>query len=183
MGRAGNRRREYLKHLSRQDPCCHLSNALEGQISNCMTLPFSLSRSDCPRTDYTLLPACLLTGDSYHSLKGKFLCSAVSNPQNCSKRFTLYFPGRPIQSDTISTSLESIHPYAAINARIKAARTLIMNSSELEQCTVKNLAQGFNIATQDSNPGSLALLAKHTILIERLITVQKSPTTVGLTSS
>ena len=30
--------------------------------------------------------------------KGKFLYSAVSNPQDCSKRFTLYFPGSPIQS-------------------------------------------------------------------------------------
>ena len=33
------------------------------------------------------------------------------------KRFTLYFPIRPIQSDTISTYLGSIQPYAAINAR------------------------------------------------------------------
>ena len=49
--------------------------------------------------------------------KGKFLYSAVSNPQDCSKRFTLYFPGRPVQSDTISTSLGNIQPYAAINAR------------------------------------------------------------------
>ena len=28
--------------------------------------------------------------------KGNFLYSAVSNPQDCSKRFTLYFPGRPV---------------------------------------------------------------------------------------
>jgi len=35
----------------------------------------------------------------------------------CSKRFTLYFAGRPIQSYTISTSLGSIQSYAAINAR------------------------------------------------------------------
>ena len=32
-------------------------------------------------------------------------------------RFIFYFPGRPVQSDTISTSLGSIQPYAAINAR------------------------------------------------------------------
>ena len=28
--------------------------------------------------------------------KGKFLYSAVSNPQDCSKRFTLYLSGRPV---------------------------------------------------------------------------------------
>ena len=33
------------------------------------------------------------------------------------KRFTLYFPDRPVHSVTISTSLESIKPYATINAR------------------------------------------------------------------
>ena len=49
-------------------------------------------------------------------IKGKFLYSTVSNPQDCSKRFTLYFPDRPVQSDTISTSLENIQPYATINA-------------------------------------------------------------------
>ena len=49
--------------------------------------------------------------------KGKFLYSAVSNHQDCSKHFTLYFPGSPIQSDTISTSLGNMQPYAAINAR------------------------------------------------------------------
>ena len=49
--------------------------------------------------------------------KGKFLYSAVSSPQDRSKRFTLYFPDRPVHSDTISASLGSIQPYAAINAR------------------------------------------------------------------
>ncbi|KAK2189190.1 hypothetical protein NP493_113g00032 [Ridgeia piscesae] len=49
--------------------------------------------------------------------KGKFLYSAVSNPQDCSKHFTLYFPDRPVQLDTISTSLGSIQQYATINAR------------------------------------------------------------------
>ena len=52
-----------------------------------------------------------------HGKKGKFLYSAVSNPQDCSKRFTHYFPGRPVQSNTISTSLGSIQPYATINAQ------------------------------------------------------------------
>ena len=39
--------------------------------------------------------------------------------------FTLYFPGSPIQSDTISTSLGSMQPYAAINARRLLAHTSI----------------------------------------------------------
>ncbi len=33
--------------------------------------------------------------------KGKFLYSAVSSPQDRSKHFTLYFPDRPVHSDTI----------------------------------------------------------------------------------
>ena len=49
--------------------------------------------------------------------KGKFLYSAISSPQDRSKRFTLYFPDRPVHSDTISASLGSIQPYATINAR------------------------------------------------------------------
>ena len=48
---------------------------------------------------------------------GIFLYSAVFLPQDCSKGFTLYFPGRPVQSDTISTSLGSIQPYATLNVR------------------------------------------------------------------
>ena len=49
--------------------------------------------------------------------KGKFLYGAVSSPQDRSRRFTLYFPDRPVHSDTITASLGSIQPYAAINAR------------------------------------------------------------------
>ena len=49
--------------------------------------------------------------------RGKFLYSAVSNPQDCSKRFTLYFNDSPVHSDTISASLGSIQPYATTNAR------------------------------------------------------------------
>ena len=49
--------------------------------------------------------------------KGKFLYSTVSSPQDRSKRFTFYFPDRPVHSDTISASLGSIQPYATINAR------------------------------------------------------------------
>ena len=58
-------------------------------------------------------------------LESKFLYSAVSSPHDCSKRFTLYFPDRPVHSDTISTSLRSIKPTTAINAR----RLLVHRSS------------------------------------------------------
>ena len=50
--------------------------------------------------------------------KGKFLYSTVSSPQDRSKHFILYFPDRPVHSDTISASLGSIQPYATINAHI-----------------------------------------------------------------
>ena len=49
--------------------------------------------------------------------KGLFLYSAVSSPQDRSKRFTLYFPDRPVHSDTISAFVGSIQPYATINGR------------------------------------------------------------------
>ena len=48
-------------------------------------------------------------------LKCKFLCSAVPNPHDCSKRFTLYFPNRPVQSNTISTSLGCTQSCATID--------------------------------------------------------------------
>ena len=49
--------------------------------------------------------------------KSKFLYNAASSPQEHSKRFSLYFPDRPVHSDTISASLGSVQPYATINAR------------------------------------------------------------------
>ena len=54
--------------------------------------------------------------------KGKFLYSAVSSPQDRSKRFTLYFPDRPVHSDTISASLGSIQP--AINFSVQGVGSL-----------------------------------------------------------
>ena len=86
------------------------------------------------------------------------LSCAVSSLQDCSK----HFPGRPVQSDTISTSLGSIQSYTTINARGKlihistTARYSFIQLSELEHCRVKKLAQGFNSAAQDSNPGPLS---------------------------
>ena len=77
--------------------------------------------------------------------------------------FTLYFPVRPVQSDTISTSLGSIQPYATINARMLLVHIsttvysqILIQLSELEQCRVNKFAKGFNTAAQDSNPGPLS---------------------------
>ena len=44
-------------------------------------------------------------------------CFAVTNFVGAQSVFALYFPDRPIHSDTISASLGSIQPYATINAR------------------------------------------------------------------
>ena len=61
--------------------------------------------------------------------------------------FTLYFPDRPVHSDTISASLGSIQPYTAINARRLLIHTsttvysqafIFIQLSELKQCRVKS---------------------------------------------
>ena len=83
-----------------------------------------------------------------HKSKCKFLHTAVSSPQDRSKRFTLYIPDRPVHSDTISASLGSIQPYATINARsfsythppLFIVRYSFIQLSELEQCRVKQSA-------------------------------------------
>ena len=99
-------------------------------------------------------------------LKSKFLYSAVSGPRDRSKRFTLYLPDRPVHADITSAYLGSIQPYATINARrllcsytyppLSITRCSFIQLSELEQRRVKILAQGFNTAAQDSNPGPLS---------------------------
>ena len=71
--------------------------------------------------------------------------NAVFSPQDRSKRFTHQFSGRPVQPDTISTSLGSIQLYAAISTRrllvhlLSIARYSFIQLNELEQCRVKNL--------------------------------------------
>ena len=79
-----------------------------------------------------------------------------ASPHDSSKHFTLYFPDRPVHSDTILASLGSIQPYATINARRLlvhiSTRYSFIQLSELEQCRVKTLAQVHNAAAQDSNP-------------------------------
>ena len=79
------------------------------------------------------------------------------------RAFTLYFPGRPVQSNTISTSLGSIQLYAAVNVRwllVYISTTVysqvLIQLTELEQCKVKKLAQGFKTAAQDLNTGPLS---------------------------
>ena len=66
-------------------------------------------------------------------------------------------PGRPVHSDTISAFLGNIQPYAAINARrllvhisttVYSQVLILIQLSELEQCRVKKLAQGFNTAVR-----------------------------------
>ena len=78
--------------------------------------------------------------------------------------FTLYVPSRPVQSNTVSTSLGSIQPYATITARrllvyistTVYSQVFIYAADKLEQCRVKQLAQCFNTTAQDSNPGPLS---------------------------
>ena len=85
--------------------------------------------------------------------------SAVSSPQ----RFTLYFPDRPVHSDTISRLLWEASGHmlqfmregcSYIYPPLSIARYSVIQLSELEQFRVKTLTQGFNTAAQDSNAGS-----------------------------
>ena len=93
--------------------------------------------------------------ESHHCKKGKFLYITISSPQDRSKRFTLCFPDRPVHSDTISASLGSIQPYATINARrLLVHISTTVYSQILIYVEREKLAQGFNTAAQDSNPGS-----------------------------
>ena len=59
--------------------------------------------------------------------KGMFLCSAVSSrPLDRSKRFPFHPPGRPVQSDTNSTSLGRVQPCG--NYCVKASDSHISNT-------------------------------------------------------
>ena len=79
--------------------------------------------------------------------------------------FTRYFPGRPVQSTTVSTSLWEASSHMLQLMRegcsytyppLSIARYSFIQLSELEQFRVKTLAQGVNTVAQDSNPGSLS---------------------------
>ena len=99
------------------------------------------------------VPQCIRT---YHYLyfsfclfsKGEFLYSTISNPQDCSKHFTLYSLAT-LFNRTSSQLLWEASSYAAINAQrlsvhkyppMFLARYSFVQLSELEQC--KKLAQG-----------------------------------------
>ena len=81
-----------------------------------------------------------------HYKKGKFLYSAVSNPQDCSKRFTLYFPDRPFQTPSKLLWEASSHMlqimrdgYSCTCPPLSIARYSFTQLNDLEQCRVKNL--------------------------------------------
>ena len=84
--------------------------------------------------------------------KGKFLYSAVSSPQDRSKRFSLYF------SDTISTSLGSIQ--RQLQLMREGCSYTYPPGTHLYSCVNWNksekLAQGFNTTAQDLNLGPLS---------------------------
>ena len=100
---------------------------------------------------------------AHKKVKVSFYIAQYPVHRTAQSAFTHYFPGRPVQSNTISTSVRSIQPHATINVRkahtyppLSIARYSFIQLSELEQCRVNKLAQGFNTAAQDSNPGSLS---------------------------
>ena len=93
--------------------------------------------------------------------KSKFLYSAASNPQECSKHFTLYFPTdlfnqTPSQLlwEASSRKLQLMREGCSyIIPPLSIASNSFIQLSELEQCRLKKLAQCFNTAAQHE-PGS-----------------------------
>ena len=83
--------------------------------------------------------------------KGKFLPIVVSDSEDCPKRFTLYSLA-DLFNHTPSRLLWEAFSHAAISSRIifvhiysslSRARYSFVQLSELEQCRMKTLAQGF----------------------------------------
>ena len=107
------------------------------------------NRMDLYREDTSKLHLLCKLLRSKKAKQGKCLYSSVSSPQDRSKRFTLYFPDRPIHSYTISASLGSIQPYATINARrmlVHISATVhssFIQLSELEQFRVNKTCPRF----------------------------------------
>ena len=95
-------------------------------------------------------------------IKGKFLHSAVSSHHDRFKSFTFYFltdlftqtPSRLLWKAS-SHMLQLMREGCSYTyPPLSIVRYLCIQLSELEQCRVNKLAQGFNTAAQDSNPGS-----------------------------
>ena len=121
-----------------------------------------------PLLNYLLLngvtETCLSYLDSNKKAKCKFFYSASS----LQKHLTLYFPGSPVQSNTFSGK----HPAMCVQLMcegcsyiyppVSIARYSLIQLSELARCRMSRsssrveLAQGFNTAAQDSNPGFLS---------------------------
>ena len=59
---------------------------------------------------------CLYVSEPNDVINSEFLYSATTL-RTAQNAFILYFPGKPVKSDTISTSLGSIQPYATINVQ------------------------------------------------------------------
>ena len=83
--------------------------------------------------------------------KGKFLYSAVSKPQDCSKCFTLYSladlfyqkPSRLLWEAFSHAAINSQRLLVHIYSPLSIARYSFMQLSKLEQCWLKKFAQGF----------------------------------------
>ena len=91
--------------------------------------------------------------------------------QDCSKHFTLYFPDRPVHSDTrllweaSSHMLQLMHEGCSYTyPPLSIVKYSFIQLSELEQCRGEKLAQDFNTAAQDSNPGSCSWESKALLL-------------------
>ena len=80
----------------------HVTDGAFRRVLSCVV---GVSRDESTKYDMLVTSAIYISKQT-----AKFLHSTVSSLQDCSKRFTLYFPGSPIQSDTTSTSLASMQP-------------------------------------------------------------------------
>ena len=72
---------------------------------------------------YVELDICFLLSLCKKKVKVNFYIAQYLVHRTAQSAFTHYFPGRPVQSNTISTSLGSIQPHATINVR-KAALSI-----------------------------------------------------------
>ena len=66
------------------------------------------------KANAALARACVIGGD--HERR-EIIITQSKKQDHESKHKGQFFPGRPVQSNTVSTSLETIQPYATINAR------------------------------------------------------------------
>ena len=91
----------------------------------------------------------------YCIVKRYVLYSAVTGPWDCSKCFYTLLPSQTCSIKYL-LNLSGKHPAICSYPYppLCIARYSFIKLSELEQCRVKKLAHNFNIAAQNSNPGS-----------------------------